>query len=520
MLASVKGRREFMSDETPLYRPPQSGDKARDTGPPLESIDIGGFGHTPSDNAPWPVPTRRKSRRAVVAASVAGVGLLAAGGFTAVALLSGGGPQPDEVLPGSALAYVRLDFDPSAGQKIEALDLVDKLPEGIRDDDLRRTAWNLLAADDAELSAIDFDTEIEPWAGDRMGLAVLPGADAVAEPVIVLAVQVKDEQKARDGIDLLAGDNGTGVAFENGYALIAQTQAEADYAAAAADNLADRSDYQAAMERIGEQGVASAWVDLAAVEALVMEAAAASGAELPAEVGGFGDELAFAVRFADGRIELEGEVTGVESTQTLTASNAGYSVADLPASTAFAAQVDGLGAALGQAWPQLAGLIPVQELSDSLGITLPDDAAAVLGERFIVALDSRLDAAGGPLAGAVSISDDAQRAQEIVTRVLTAEAPDLPFSVEADVNHLYVALGYEAAELRGGGGLGDVAEFADVVANPDGPFVLYANVDQLAALATGDEEPVPALVEAMTAVGASVHQDGSTTRFSVRVSLD
>ncbi len=226
------------------------------------------------------------------------------------------------------------------------------------------------------------------------------------------------------------------------------------------------------------------------------------------------------MRFADGRIELEGEVTGVESTQTLTASNAGYSVADLPASTAFAAQVDGLGAALGQAWPQLAGLIPVQELSDSLGITLPDDAAAVLGERFIVALDSRLDAAGGPLAGAVSISDDAQRAQEIVTRVLTAEAPDLPFSVEADVNHLYVALGYEAAELRGGGGLGDVAEFADVVANPDGPFVLYANVDQLAALAAGDEEPVPALVEAMTAVGASVHQDGSTTRFSVRVSLD
>ncbi len=520
MLASVKGRREFMSDDTPLYRPPQSSDKASHAAPPLESIDLGGFGHPPSDAAPWTAPTPRKSHRAIVAASVVGVGVLAAGGFTAFALLSGGGPQPDEVLPGSALAYVRLDFDPSAGQKIEALDLVDKLPEDIRDDDLRRTAWNLLAADDAELSAIDFDTEIEPWAGDRMGLAVLPGDDALAEPFIVLAVQVKDEQKARDGIKLLAGDGETGVAFENGYALIAQTQAQADLAATASDNLADRSDYKAAMERIGEQGVASAWVDIESLEALVMQAAATTGAELPAEVGGFGDELALAVRFADGRIELEGEVTGVGATQTLAPSDADYSAADLPATTAFAAQVDGLGAALGQAWPELSGMIPVQEIANSLGIALPDDAVAVLGERFLVALDSRLDAAGGPLVGAVSISDDAQRAQEVVTRVLTAEGPDLPFSVQADANNLYVAFGYEAAELRDGSGLGDVAEFTEVVANPDAPFVLYANIDQLAALSAGDGWSVPSLVEAMTAVGASVHQDGSTTRFSVRVSLD
>ena len=42
-------------------------------------------------------------------------GLLLVGGGTAVAvtMLGGGGAQPDSVLPGNAIAYVRMDIDPS-----------------------------------------------------------------------------------------------------------------------------------------------------------------------------------------------------------------------------------------------------------------------------------------------------------------------------------------------------------------------------------------------------------------------
>ena len=57
-------------------------------------------------------------------------GALVVGGGTAFAVttLSGGGAQPDEVLPGNAIAYVRMDIDPSAGQKIAAVRLLRKLP--------------------------------------------------------------------------------------------------------------------------------------------------------------------------------------------------------------------------------------------------------------------------------------------------------------------------------------------------------------------------------------------------------
>ncbi len=510
-----------MSDNTPLYRPSQSG--ANNTRP-IEAINLGEFGRFPSPTPPWPTPAPRRGRRALIAASVAGVGVLAAGGFTAFALLSGGGTQPDEVLPASAIAYVRIDFDPAAGQKVAALDLVDKLPEDVRDDDLRKAAWNLLAAEDSALGDIDFDTDIAPWAGDRLGLALLPAADVADQPVVVLAVQVKDEQKARDGIQLLAGDAAAGVAFENGYALIAQTQEQADAAAAAPEHLSDDVEYRAALDRVGDPGVATVWVDLAAAEQSAQAAAAANGVD-PAPMGEFGEDLALAVRFADGRIELEGEVTGVDSSVAFASSNAGYRVADLPASTAAAVQIDGLGPAFVEMWPQVEALIPVHKLGDSLGLTLPDDVAAVLGDRIVVALDGRspTDGVGGLMAGAVSVTDKAEHARGVVERILSAELPDWPVSVDVDDDRLYVALdpGY-AAELRGDGALGEEPTFADVVADPDAGFVFYANVDQLADMFSFGEEPAPAtsIEDAITAIGASASRDGDTARFSVRVSLD
>ena len=58
-------------------------------------------------------------------------GVLVVGGGTAFAVttLVGGGAQPDQVLPGNAIAYVRMDIDPSAGQKIAAVRLLRKLPQ-------------------------------------------------------------------------------------------------------------------------------------------------------------------------------------------------------------------------------------------------------------------------------------------------------------------------------------------------------------------------------------------------------
>ena len=66
------------------------------------------------------------------------------------------GPQPAEALPAKTLGYVSIDLDPSGGQKIEALQTLNKFPAfkdyvGINaDDDLRKEIFSRIQ-DEAQL---------------------------------------------------------------------------------------------------------------------------------------------------------------------------------------------------------------------------------------------------------------------------------------------------------------------------------------------------------------------------------
>ena len=147
--------------------------------------------------APGPQQPAPKGRRRGVLIGIGGVvvvALIIAGGIVAWSKLSGGGPQPAEAVPSDAMAYVRLDLDPSAAQKLDAMSLLHKWPEfeeatGISDDDvdLRKLFVDEVLSDDG--CDVDFDDDIEPWIGDRLGFAVVEGADS---PTQMLAVQVSD----------------------------------------------------------------------------------------------------------------------------------------------------------------------------------------------------------------------------------------------------------------------------------------------------------------------------------------
>ena len=51
------------------------------------------------------------------------------GGVTvAVRGLSGGGSQPEDALPAGAIAFAKIDLDPPAGQKINAIRFLRKFP--------------------------------------------------------------------------------------------------------------------------------------------------------------------------------------------------------------------------------------------------------------------------------------------------------------------------------------------------------------------------------------------------------
>ena len=63
------------------------------------------------------------------AVAVAVVAAVTLGGTAVVSALGGGGAQPEDVLPANAIAFAKLDLNPSAGQKLAVFQLASKFPK-------------------------------------------------------------------------------------------------------------------------------------------------------------------------------------------------------------------------------------------------------------------------------------------------------------------------------------------------------------------------------------------------------
>ncbi|MGH3333638.1 MAG: DUF3352 domain-containing protein, partial [Nocardioidaceae bacterium] len=115
-----------------------------------------------------------RGKRFLIGGLVAGlVGGVAFGGIAVGMFLSGGGTQPEDVLPADTIAFARIDLDPSAGQKLNAVRLLDKFPSlDAKGDDLKATLLEDMFDDNP--FGMKYDTDIAPWIGDRAAVAVLP----------------------------------------------------------------------------------------------------------------------------------------------------------------------------------------------------------------------------------------------------------------------------------------------------------------------------------------------------------
>ncbi|MET0819451.1 MAG: DUF3352 domain-containing protein [Aeromicrobium sp.] len=258
-----------MSDHTPVPPPPPPPPAAPSTAPL-------GASAVPPPPPPPPPPVDSapvatgggKGGRAAIIGGIA-VALVVAGGIGAYAVynrLSGGGTQPHDVMPASTQVYLRLDLDPSASQKINLFKLLRKVPDladeiGIKNDeaDIRELVFPKILA--SECKDVDYDKDVEPWLGDRIGVGA-----SIKDRTALIAVQTTDEDKSRAGIKKLfaCADEKYGIAYRDGYALIAPTQAEVDKAVAATDKatLGDNKTFSNDVDALGDQGIASAWADL------------------------------------------------------------------------------------------------------------------------------------------------------------------------------------------------------------------------------------------------------------------
>ncbi|MFD6179235.1 MULTISPECIES: hypothetical protein [unclassified Isoptericola] len=526
-----------MSHATPPGTPepdPRSADHASDAPTDPVLLDL-----TPGEVVSAPAP-RRRGRTVATIGIAAGVVLVGGAGAVAYAMLSGAGTQPHDVLPAGSLAYARVDLDPSAGQKVEILRLLQKFPAladsvGDEEADLRTLFVEEAFGEDCD---VDFAADVEPWLGQRVGVALL---DEPFEPVV--AIQVDDEGEARKGIAELADCSGAeagGVAFLDGYAIVGAEQATVDAAVAAATeaSLGDAEKFTAAVGRLGDQGVASGWADYGAIMAHPEVAdLMAQGLEQPGQpqldVPGLTDDLgaaAVVLRAESSAIEVRGVFEGAEAML----GESSLDPAQLPGSTALA-----YGTAMSDEYAtQYADLLTdalvgaggeqaSAEVEATLGVSLDELTTLLLSDPLLTVgergLDG-LDAFAGPesvesLDVALRSHGDQAELRDIDERLAGAieSAAGVRLTVQ-DVDG-GVALATSESALEVGSGLAASDAFRSVVPFDRVSSLVYLDVDKLAPVielgAEGDED-VLANLEPLRALGSSSSGD----EFALRLSFD
>jgi hypothetical protein len=230
-----------------------------------------------------PAPRGGNGRRMAIIGGLVLTGALVTGGVWAWNAFFSQGPQPAEALPAGTLAYASIDLDPSGAQKVEAIRFLRKFPAfkdeiGLdTDDDVRKEIFTRIQ-DEGACEELDYEDDIEPWLGDRFAFAAVDRGDDSPAPVLV--AQIKDEDKAADGLDKLVecgnqmtGDSEDigGYAFNGDWVILAETEAIAkDVVADAEDDaLSEDSDYTKWTEASGDPGIMTLYAAPEAGDAFV-----------------------------------------------------------------------------------------------------------------------------------------------------------------------------------------------------------------------------------------------------------
>lgn len=230
--------------------------------PPTDSLTLGG--------GAWQDPSGdRASRRKwwyVGTGAVAAVALVAGGTIAAATVFKvHRDPGPAAALPAATLAYAAFDLDPSAGQKIEAIKALRKLPaflDGAKLDpttDLRQKAiQGALGTDHCGLS---WSKDFAPWVGTDIAAAIVPAGSDGPQPVVVIGVT--DAGAAKKALPKLlacdhAGDQ-TGYRLQGSWLVLAKSNAVAAEVADAGHTsaLSDDDGFSSWTDRTGDPGVAT-----------------------------------------------------------------------------------------------------------------------------------------------------------------------------------------------------------------------------------------------------------------------
>lgn len=486
----------------------------------------------PKRPAPW-----------LLVGGVAALVLALVGGVTyGLQTFSGGGARPADVLPAGAFAYAEIDLDPPAGQKVDGFRFLRQFPD-LRDklsgDDLRKAVFEAVAPQ-AGWGDLDYESDVEPWLGQRLGVGVYPPAalggkpgqqGERAMPTFVLALQVTDADKAETGLARLAEP--LGFVVDGEYALLAESQEMARRAQADGKDkpLAGSGTYAADTADLGD-GFASAWVDMAAAEGLAgmvnpLSLGAVGGLGGVDTVAGSG-RAAYVARF-DGpdAIEVAGRFTDADALAGVERATL-RGMGDLPASTVVALGLAGGDQLVAPMWENLRKQVEaaggnfddlVDDAQGELGVSLPADLETLLGSNLLAALDSSGFDEGRFDAG-VRTTTDPVRAAALITK-LTAALASLEPDLKAEATHdgYVLATGPDMASRLSGGAadpLGSSEAFRRALPDVEGArMAVWVDVKPLVSSMSGmfggpaeSDESVDPNLEPIAGFGMTLSTDG------------
>lgn len=527
--------------------------------PPSTPDLLSSTGQPPSDEQPS--HSKRGFKVVLIAAVMA---LVAGGGAFALYRIDplhmfGDEAQAAQALPAGALFYTGVDLDPTASQKVKAMQFLGHFPafeDAIHLEDSEgdvRERMLTPGIDELDCEGVTYDKSIKPWLGGKAGFALLPPNGDDTEPVPVLAVEVTGQDAAAEGLAAL-GKCATseaerfGYEFVGDYAVLAETQ---DIAASMADqataaSLADDPDFRNDMESLGDLGVGTLWadvegaLDVASDDILSETEGSGTSQEMLDYVRSRYQRVAATFRFEADRVEVVATARG----DTPEIEHGANQIARLPDSTALAFSVAGGAERFSSSWDDLKevfaaeGLDIDQELTDfeaETGISVPGDVEVLLGDNLMFSLDSEgltAEALTSETLGAVNLgvrlTGDGEAQSQLYEKVsnLLGQGVDIPLTTRESTDGFVLASNDAYADTLDelSGNLGASEAFRSVIGDASSQEqVLFFSWDLVEDELLQSSE-IPANVSdnltPLQAFGMTSDVDGNYTTYVLRMAVN
>ncbi|MEO7588033.1 MAG: DUF3352 domain-containing protein [Arachnia sp.] len=349
-------------------------------------------------------PAKKKSRAPMIVAGALAFALVVGGIVFAMNFLGGATPAASEGIPSDALAILEVNLNPSVADKLAVKDFAEKFPamaENVTDvdGDYKKAIYQAVFADIDE--APDY-SQVEPWLGDSLAVAVLKSAAGAgdvfgSDPDVLMVVQVTDPAKAK--AFMAEHGDGAQVAFLDDLMLVTDKDKPApDVDAIKNAPLSDNDDYKADMAKLGGSWLLTGWGGAEAFKAIVAAGTESTGmnAEAP------NARAAMGMKIEDGSAVVRAVSW---SDQDVTEGPATTFLNSLP-SAALGAMSFSLSDSVHDAlWKQVEPLLAESpEAGEQLGISSKEDLRAILGSEMAIAVG--MDQNNSPTVGIKVRTDD------------------------------------------------------------------------------------------------------------------